>query len=251
MNPREIVPLSATALCKAPCVVEAGNSVCVLQWRQTCSPLPIKHSCTLIIDARTGTSATCCFEGIADRYHNDRQVSKGSTRLAATDEQHRNARMLASIGAMSWKIVSSACNRVLRYMCRSTGTVLVVAHCVASPFHSFVTTSGGLSFSLFYNNRGNDLIPGLSNKQRSSGLNWTCSTVCSCLRDAAYHLPQPLCGFSLSLFCKYLPQPRSWVCVRIAMAGWLHGVFVGDWLFVFPLCGFSLSLFCNYLSPAP
>ena len=31
------------------------------------------------------------------------------------------------------------------------------------------------------------------------------------------------------------------------MAGWLHGVFVGDWLFVFPLCGFSLSLFCNYL----
>ena len=33
---------------------------------------------------------------------------------------------------------------------------------------------------------------------------------------------------------------------EIAMAGWLHGVFVGDWLFVFPLCGFSLSLFCNY-----
>ena len=30
------------------------------------------------------------------------------------------------------------------------------------------------------------------------------------------------------------------------MAGWLHGVFVGEWLFVFPLCGFSLSLFCNY-----
>ena len=30
------------------------------------------------------------------------------------------------------------------------------------------------------------------------------------------------------------------------MAGWLHGVLVGDWLFVFPLCGFSLSLFCNY-----
>ena len=27
----------------------------------------------------------------------------------------------------------------------------------------------------------------------------------------------------------------------------LHGVFVGDWLFVFPLCGFSLSLFCNYV----
>ena len=36
------------------------------------------------------------------------------------------------------------------------------------------------------------------------------------------------------------------MCVRIAMAGWLHGVFVGEWLFVFPLCGFSLSLFCNY-----
>ena len=34
--------------------------------------------------------------------------------------------------------------------------------------------------------------------------------------------------------------------VRIAMAGWLHVVFVGEWLFVFPLCGFSLSLFCNY-----
>ena len=30
------------------------------------------------------------------------------------------------------------------------------------------------------------------------------------------------------------------------MAGWLHGVFVGEWLFVFLLCGFSLSLFCNY-----
>ena len=30
------------------------------------------------------------------------------------------------------------------------------------------------------------------------------------------------------------------------MAGWLHGVFVGEWLFVFPLCGFSLSLCCNY-----
>ena len=29
------------------------------------------------------------------------------------------------------------------------------------------------------------------------------------------------------------------------MAGWLHGVFVGEWLFVFPLCGFSLSLFCK------
>ena len=29
------------------------------------------------------------------------------------------------------------------------------------------------------------------------------------------------------------------------MAGWLHGVFVGELLFVFPLCGFSLSLFCN------
>ena len=42
-----------------------------------------------------------------------------------------------------------------------------------------------------------------------------------------------------------------WVCacvtiVTIATAGWLHGVFVGEWLFVFPLCGFSLSLFCNY-----
>ena len=34
------------------------------------------------------------------------------------------------------------------------------------------------------------------------------------------------------------------------MAGWLHGVFVGDWLFVFPLCGFSLSLFCNYFNIA-
>ena len=46
-----------------------------------------------------------------------------------------------------------------------------------------------------------------------------------------------------------------WVCacvtiVTIAMAGWLHGVFVGEWLFVFPLCGFSLSLFCNYLLTA-
>ena len=30
------------------------------------------------------------------------------------------------------------------------------------------------------------------------------------------------------------------------MAGWLHGDFVGEWLFVFPLCGFSLSLFCNH-----
>ena len=35
------------------------------------------------------------------------------------------------------------------------------------------------------------------------------------------------------------------------MAGWLHGVFVGDWLFVFPLCGFSLSLFCNYFGSTP
>ena len=26
----------------------------------------------------------------------------------------------------------------------------------------------------------------------------------------------------------------------------LHGVSVGEWLFLFPLCGFSLSLFCNY-----
>ena len=32
------------------------------------------------------------------------------------------------------------------------------------------------------------------------------------------------------------------------MAGWLHGVCVGECVFVFPLCGFSLSLFCNYLS---
>ena len=46
-------------------------------------------------------------------------------------------------------------------------------------------------------------------------------------------------------------KPDLWVCVRIAMAGWLHGVFVGDWLFVFPLCGFSLSLFCNYFQTGP
>ena len=32
------------------------------------------------------------------------------------------------------------------------------------------------------------------------------------------------------------------------MAGWLHGVFLGDWLSVFPLCGFSLSLFCYYVA---
>ena len=32
------------------------------------------------------------------------------------------------------------------------------------------------------------------------------------------------------------------------MAGWLHGVFVVEWLFIFPLCGFSFSLFCNYKS---
>ena len=31
------------------------------------------------------------------------------------------------------------------------------------------------------------------------------------------------------------------------MAGWLHGVFLGEWLFVFPLCGFSLSLFCDFM----
>ena len=35
------------------------------------------------------------------------------------------------------------------------------------------------------------------------------------------------------------------------MAGWLHGVFVGEWLFVFPLCGFSLSLFFNYFRFRP
>ena len=49
---------------------------------------------------------------------------------------------------------------------------------------------------------------------------------------------------------KLLPSSHRWVCVRIAMAGWLHGVFVGDWLFVFPLCGFSLSLFCNLVAIA-
>ena len=37
-------------------------------------------------------------------------------------------------------------------------------------------------------------------------------------------------------------------CTREPLTGgWLHGVFVGEWLFVFPLCGFSLSVFCNYL----
>ena len=41
------------------------------------------------------------------------------------------------------------------------------------------------------------------------------------------------------------------MCVRIAMAGWLHGVFVGELLFVFPLCGFSLSLFCKYSQQPP
>ena len=30
------------------------------------------------------------------------------------------------------------------------------------------------------------------------------------------------------------------------MAGWLHGVLVGEWLFGFPLCAFSLSHFCKY-----
>ena len=39
---------------------------------------------------------------------------------------------------------------------------------------------------------------------------------------------------------------RVWACGRIAMAGWLHGVCVGECFFVFPLCGFSLALFCNY-----
>ena len=44
--------------------------------------------------------------------------------------------------------------------------------------------------------------------------------------------PHGLCRFS-----GYM----DWYAER----GW-HGVFVGEWLFVFPLCGFSLSLFCNY-----
>ena len=35
------------------------------------------------------------------------------------------------------------------------------------------------------------------------------------------------------------------------MAGWLHGVFVGEWIFVLPLCGFSLSLFCSYVRTSP
>ena len=35
------------------------------------------------------------------------------------------------------------------------------------------------------------------------------------------------------------------------MAGWLRGVLVGAWLFVFPLCGFSISLFCNYPAGFP
>ena len=46
-----------------------------------------------------------------------------------------------------------------------------------------------------------------------------------------------------SMHCRSTVQRTSWY---VAMAGWLHGVFVVDWLFVFPLCGFSLSLFCNY-----
>ena len=46
--------------------------------------------------------------------------------------------------------------------------------------------------------------------------------------------------------CKQAIPGCSHHPMLLAMAGWLHGVFVGDWLFVFPLCGFSLSLFCNY-----
>ena len=46
---------------------------------------------------------------------------------------------------------------------------------------------------------------------------------------------------------------RATACLRFRNDGMfvttmacLHGVFVGEWLFVFPLCGFSLSLFRNY-----
>ena len=55
------------------------------------------------------------------------------------------------------------------------------------------------------------------------------------------------CPRKYVMFSVAMPQrQRLAKGVRIAMAGWLHGVFVVDWLFVFPLCGFSLSLFCNY-----
>ena len=54
---------------------------------------------------------------------------------------------------------------------------------------------------------------------------------------------------SLTLFypAKFLVDLLNFSQV-IAMAGWLHGVCVGECFFVFPLCGFSLSLFCNYFS---
>ena len=62
------------------------------------------------------------------------------------------------------------------------------------------------------------------------------------------------CSLPMQLACdRVLPVVRR--CTGVATdkcsAGWLHGVFVGEWLFVFPLCGFSLSLFCNYKCSAP
>ena len=58
-----------------------------------------------------------------------------------------------------------------------------------------------------------------------------------------WSIPRCNCNLARFFFVTTIYKYKCTYC----WAGWLHGVFVGDWLFVFPLCGFSLSLFCNYV----
>ena len=74
------------------------------------------------------------------------------------------------------------------------------------------------------------------------------------LPDLSHILQQLLwyykeCGRIFASIVDAVQLALSWsMCQGHISSIVLHGVFVGEWLFVFPLCGFSLSLFCNYLS---
>ena len=74
----------------------------------------------------------------------------------------------------------------------------------------------------------------------------------SSCKKGMYDLHDMTTGLISPEFVQFSARSHTMWCscvadhVRTLAKAWLHGVFLGEWLFVFPLCGFSLSLFCNY-----
>ena len=78
----------------------------------------------------------------------------------------------------------------------------------------------------------------------------TCDNAVQQNKAIAINMSESLHCVFLSLDIEMTARLPSWFPTKRPHTGWLYGVFVGEWLFVFPLCGFSLSLFCNYPTQA-